>query len=87
MSQNTFSDLINTLTQYSVPEHILEQIKLLGDKEKSTEYFKNKAKTVFSFVKYLDNISNTSCKIYGSFVRQYIERSYKSNYDNTNYLG
>ena len=86
------SDLLTSLKQYSIPEHILEQIKLLEDKvkiledkEKSTEYFKNKVKTIFSFVKYLDNINNNSCKIYGSFVRQYFERCYMSIYDNTNY--
>ena len=82
------SDLLTSLSQYSIPEHILEQIKLLEnkvklieDKEKSTEYFKNKVKTIFGFVKYLDNISNTTCKIYGSFVRQYFERCYMSIYD------
>jgi hypothetical protein len=83
------TDLLTSLSQYSIPEHILEQIKLLEDKakiledrEKSTEYFKNKVKTIFSFVKYLDNINNISCKIYGSFVRQYIERSYMNINDN-----
>jgi hypothetical protein len=77
------TDLLTSLSQYSLPENILEQIKLLTNKvnllenkEKSTEYFKNKVKTIFSFVKYLDNINNNSCKIYGSFVRQYIEHSY-----------
>ena len=86
------SDLLSSLNQYSIPEHILEQIKILEDKvkiledkEKSTEYFKNKVKTIFSFVKYLDNINNNSCKIYGSFVRQYIERCYMSLYDISNY--
>lgn len=66
-----------------------EMIKFLTNQEKfnnTTNHLEEKFEALMSFIKFIEtNVPQSSCKIYGSFVRQMFEKMFLSTYDDSGY--
>ncbi len=98
MDQTVMQSILSSINKDTTKtdEEKLEMVKYINKLEeqqknqikfkKSTDHLQEKFDTLIKIVKFIEkNIVESSCKIYGSFVRQMFEKMFLSTYDSSGY--